>query len=163
MREHTIYAKSSNYLVSINGDVYSLGERPGHLKPIISNWGYARVGYYCKVAKKSHHRRIHRIVAGLFLEGPKLPQVNHKDGNKLNNRLENLEWATNSSNQKHAYALGLNKASTAPKPALHKLGPEERAEAKRLRAEGLSYIKIGKLLGASNGTIRRICLDIFKY
>lgn len=56
--------------------------------------------------------RTHRIVAGAFCENPqgKL-EVNHIDGNKLNNRADNLEWVTSSENQKHAYKMGLQTIS----------------------------------------------------
>ena len=45
---------------------------------------------------------IHRLVAVLFIDNPNnLPQVNHKDGNKLNNNIDNLEWISPSNNHRH--------------------------------------------------------------
>jgi len=53
---------------------------------------------------------VSRLVAKHFISNPKdKPQVNHKDGNKLNNKTNNLEWATNSENQLHAYRIGLQR------------------------------------------------------
>lgn len=56
---------------------------------------------------------IHKIIAQLFMPNPNnLPIVNHKDGNKENNKIENLEWCTYSHNNKEAYRLGLRKPVT---------------------------------------------------
>lgn len=53
---------------------------------------------------------IHRLVAETFIPNPKnYPYINHKDGNKSNNNVNNLEWCNNSMNQLHAFANGLQK------------------------------------------------------
>lgn len=56
-----------------------------------------------------HRHRIHRLVAQAFIPNvDNKPQVNHKDCNKKNNCLSNLEWCTNGENQQHAFYNGLN-------------------------------------------------------
>lgn len=70
------------------------------------NDGYEYVQISCGGARKKFS--VHRLVAEAFLENPNnLPQVNHIDGNKRNNSVDNLEWVNNSSNQFHSrYVLG---------------------------------------------------------
>lgn len=69
-------------------------------------------GYlYITICNKSRcHLWIARLVAQAFISNPQSkPQVNHKDGNKLNNHVDNLEWVTCSENIKHSFKIGVHK------------------------------------------------------
>lgn len=113
-----------------NYEIYEDGtiKRNGNtIKWNLNNKGYPRVS----ISYKGKVRRIfvHKLVAELFIldkksfkyvEGEDIAkinldklQVNHKDGNKLNNNVENLEWCTNLYNRRHAIEYGLHK--TIPK------------------------------------------------
>lgn len=78
-----------------------------HIKNTSVGWhGYVWVSL-CKNGKQKTHS-VHRLVAMAFIENSnKLPAVNHIDGNKENNTVDNLEWCTNHENQMHASKNGL--------------------------------------------------------
>ena len=77
--------------------------------------GYLKVHFKNKERNIDKGLFIHRLVAKAFLPNPdNLPQVNHKDGNKTNNRIDNLEWCSNLYNQQHAWKNKLHK------PTMHK-------------------------------------------
>jgi hypothetical protein len=66
--------------------------------------GYLTVSFSVDSVKSNHS--VHRLVARAFIPNESnKPQVNHKDGNKHNNHVENLEWMTRSENTKHAYSV----------------------------------------------------------
>lgn len=72
------------------------------LKPSLGEWGYEQVTLRKNGEKETV--RINRIIAQTFIPNPnKLPQVNHIDGNKINNCVENLEWCDASHNMKHCF------------------------------------------------------------
>ena len=75
---------------------------------IIKEKGYCRVSLNNGNGKIS--KRVHRLVAEAFIPNPEnKPEVNHKDGNKLNNCVSNLEWCTNKENIEHSIRTGLKK------------------------------------------------------
>jgi hypothetical protein len=78
------------------------------LKPSKDKKGYLRV--YLSVNSKKHAKKIHRLVALTFLENPLNKEtVNHKDLDKENNNIKNLEWMTNKENMQHAFKNGVYK------------------------------------------------------
>lgn len=94
-----------NYLISSEGRVYSRrGDRI--LKPRFDRGGYLLVNLYNEFGRST--KSVHRLVAEAFLE-PELThfQVNHRFGDKTNNRVEDLEWSTPSENVLHAFRTGL--------------------------------------------------------
>ena len=71
------------------------------LKPYVNHKGYFKIGLMGD-DKKMHKKRVHRLVAETFIPNTNnLPEVNHLNFNKQDNRVENLEWCTDDQNREH--------------------------------------------------------------
>ena len=99
-------------------EVSNFGEVKSHGKIIkgeITSGGYCRVHISHKGVQ--YKFLVHRLVAEAFILNPKcLPEVNHIDGNKQNNSVDNLEWCTRSQNTSHAFKTGLRNYNGCKNP-----------------------------------------------
>ena len=102
------------YKVSDCGRIKSLKKKVGFYfrkEIILCNCKQQRGYLAVNLSKNGKAKRflVHRLVATAFIDNPKkLKQINHIDGNKNNNSINNLEWCTASENISHAFKLGLN-------------------------------------------------------
>lgn len=94
-----------NYQITNDGRVYNK-KYNRYLKPGLNNTGYLSVKLSDNGLQKTYP--IHRLVAIHFLDKGDYNVVNHKDGNKINNNVYNLEWVTYQHNAIHAIDNGLN-------------------------------------------------------
>ena len=92
--------------------------------------GYLRA--LLKVNGHGKHFQVHRLVAYAFIPNPEnLTFVNHRDGNKENNRASNLEWVSASQNTRHAFATGLIKRLKGEENPMAKLTATQVEEIRR--------------------------------
>lgn len=136
-----------DYTITEEGEVINNRWGGRKVKPQPNGKGYLRVhigGKFCFV---------HRLVAEKYIPNPdNLPQVNHKDGDKTNNRADNLEWVSNIENRRHAVKKGLH---------IH----GERCPWAKLKQSDVDYIRqhtemtsreMATMFGVSDSTIRII-------
>jgi len=101
---HTLYS------VSIFGEIKN--NKTDKLKPLRLKNGYPYIGLYVKEGDKPARKKwffVHRLVAMAFIPNlDDLPQINHKDGIKDNNFIDNLEWVSRLDNIRHAIRTGLS-------------------------------------------------------
>jgi hypothetical protein len=98
------------YSISQDGKIFASpsNKRPKGcvLRPWLIGNGYEMVMLY--KSKKPKKYLVHRLVAETFIPNPLgLSEVNHKDGNRLNNSIDNLEWVSSKQNKQHAISMGL--------------------------------------------------------
>ena len=164
------------YSVSSDGRVWSHQKyrfKGKFLTPFVSIRGYELLGM--SKNKKRHTFSVHRLVAKAFIPNPNnKPEVNHKDGNKTNNHISNLEWVTSSENQIHAVESGLCNFSEKHKETAKRIGKINGSKNKgkifksrKLSLEqdkeiiyrfnnGESSLKLAKEFGVSKKTILNI-------
>lgn len=122
-----------DYLVSNYGRVKSLKSNKELILKLVTH----HKGYYKAQLLKNNKKKaffVHRLVAQAFIPNPENKlQVNHKDGDKKNNHVENLEWTTQSENLKHSYhVLGSHKKSV------------ERMREPRIKAKSIPVVVYDK-------------------
>lgn len=105
---------------------------------------------------------LHRLIADLFIPNPEnKPQVNHIDGNKLNNSVTNLEWVTNQENRDHAVKNGL--VMRRDKNCTHqRLTTVQCWEAYSLYKAGMTQRSIGNIYGVGQQTISKMLISLTK-
>nr|DAS84790.1 MAG TPA: homing endonuclease [Crassvirales sp.] len=142
-----------DYLISESGEIFSLKSNR-NLKPYKTTKGYLQVRLD---SGKAFH--VHRLVTEAFIPNPdNLPQINHKNEDKTDNRVENLEWCNQSQNMQHgtgnerrSYALKGRKTTWNSKQVLQlSLGGEE---IKRWE----STMEVERTLGYKNTNIGACC------
>ena len=144
------------YCISETGKVISLKRKFARQRELIPNTN--RYGYlYVNLVKdkKAKVGMIHRLVAKAFIENPNnYKYVNHKDGNKANNKIGNLEWCTSSQNIVHSFAIGRSKRGEERSSS--KLDNKKVLEIRILLKQGLTMKSIADKYGVTHGAISGI-------
>ena len=150
-----IDGEKSEYTVDNLGRIYSKFSKD-YLKPYVNTSGYYLVDLHHK--KQRHTMQVHRIVAIAFIPNPDLlPTVNHKDGNKANNTVENLEWMTHLDNVRHAWETGLAKPRYGTDNPANKYTEEQiHAVCSYIEMDIMTNIEIAATCGVNISLIRDI-------
>lgn len=129
---------------------------PGTIRTIaVKREGYCFVNLFRKSKGKPMY--VHRLVALAFLPNPdNLPQVNHKDGDKLNNALTNLEWCSKSDNCRHAIDHGLYEQARGESSGSAKVTESDVIEIRRLWAAGMLQKDIAARFGIGRKAVTKI-------
>jgi len=151
----------TRYLISDTGKVMSLVTNQLISKNRKTKDGYMKVTL--RKDGKAHDFRIHRLVALHFIENPHNKEtVNHKDGDKTNNHVDNLEWATREEQVQHSYDLGLKKAHRGHTNKNAKLTEEQVKDIRRSYQKHSKGPNSSVQLAKKYGVSHRVILMIVK-
>jgi hypothetical protein len=122
--------------------------------------GYLRVTLY-KIGDRANDKErrgktydIHRLMATNFIDNNEnKPVVNHIDGNKLNNKVSNIEWCTVSENTQHAFDNGLGKPSKGESNGMAKISADD---VRFIRQSTLKQKELGNMFGIQQTVVSRI-------
>lgn len=145
--------RNSNYFITEQGEVFGPKKKTA-LTKVTTSKGYCRI----RIGALRKSFQVHRLVAEVFIPNPQNhPVVNHKDGNKQNNHVSNLEWTTHSDNQLHAYKTGLRKKYIGERSGRAVLTDEIVSKIRREYSRGSNgFFKLGQKYGVSKSNIEFI-------
>ncbi|MGI8996772.1 MAG: HNH endonuclease [Pyrinomonadaceae bacterium] len=147
------YYEVSNYGRVRTSKGYDFHRVRGVLRPRLNNVGYYRLTLARK--RQKAERTVHRLVAEAFLGPcPKGYEVNHRDGDKANNRLENLEYTTHRGNMRHAARVGLLRLGEANHSA--KLTTPQVREIRLMVAGGMTHHAVAQHFNIGQATVTDI-------
>lgn len=146
------------YFAASNGQIWSCKTR-SYLSQNKDKRGYLRVALRKDGIERTE--KVHRLVLSAFVPQPKgKDQVNHIDGIKTNNNLDNLEWVTGKENMRHSFDLGLEKGRKGEEHNMAKLSNEDVLTIRKLYAGGItdfnnkySQRELAKMYGVKQSTI----------
>jgi YesN/AraC family two-component response regulator len=142
------------YQVSSKGNLKSL-KKPKR-KFILQGYFYTELSY--KGFNKKF--KVSRLVALAFISNPEnKEQVNHKNGNKLCDEVNNLEWNTRSENMKHAFKMGLH-SQRGEQNAHSKLTRKQANQIRKLYKKDFSQKELAKKFNTNQSNISRIVNNI---
>lgn len=140
----------SYYMVHSDGDIY--GKNGKKLFPCTDGCGYPVVHLYGPNGYVYKSISIHRIVAKAFISNPmRNPSVNHIDGVKTNNHIDNLEWLTYSENLQHSYDIGLRSAKHNAR-----LNPSQVIIIRDMLERKFTSRQISNFIGCSVSAVKKI-------
>lgn len=163
MEQWKVIPEASNYEVSNYGNIRNFTTK-NILKGRITKNGYLQVSIKIDGVNKFMNKYIHRLVAQNWIDNPlDKNQVNHKDGDKTNNSIDNLEWVTPSENQIHRHSIGISKTSNRKIGKFTKQGEkivEYNSIVEAAKQEGHPRVSIDNVLQGKNHTL---CGYVWKY
>ena len=151
IKELKIDGCNKEYTIDEYGNIFDV-KLQRYRKPIVHKKGYLKMSFYVNGKDKKFF--IHRLVLQTFkpVEDMDKLQVNHIDGDKQNNHVDNLEWCTQSENQKHAYKHGLNSNKGEHNPSC-RLTEEQVIEIADLLIKSVPMSEIARRYGISKSAV----------